>query len=82
MIFGNHIRNQEKKLNRMITESQFQIFFLEMVYTLSIAQEIRISYQFELLSDIGFVDKTDNNTPHEVYSKRVSILNLNTVRIF
>ena len=82
MIFGYHIRNQEKKLNQMITESQFQIFFLEMVYTLSIAQEIRISYQFELLSDIGFVDKNDNNTPHEVYSKRVSVLNLNTVRIF
>ena len=33
-IFGNHIRNEEKKLNQMSPKSQFQIFFLGMVYTL------------------------------------------------
>ena len=34
MISGNHIRNQEKKINQMSTESQFQKKILGMVYTL------------------------------------------------
>ena len=34
MIFGNYIRNQEKKLNPMSTKSQFPNFFLGRVYTL------------------------------------------------
>ena len=38
MIFGNHIRNQENKLNQISSESKFQNFFLGMVYTLAMAQ--------------------------------------------
>ena len=41
MIFWNHIRNQETKLNQMCSKSQFPNFFLGMVYTLHTLCSIR-----------------------------------------
>ena len=46
MIFWNHIRNQEKKLNRVRTKNQNFIFFLGMIYTLNIIQWRKAFFYF------------------------------------
>ena len=56
MIFGNYIRNQEKKLNPMSTKSQLPKFFLGMVYTLVIQAILKDHSLVKLVWKVKYVE--------------------------
>ena len=51
MIYWNHIRNKEKKLNQMSTKSRFPNFFLGMVYTLTVTHLLHINVPWRTLNN-------------------------------
>ena len=78
MIFGNYIRNQEKKLNQMRTESQFQKIFLGKVYTLTLLLAARSSipqeYFWREIFERKFLRQALNFVPQIKVRKALKII--------
>ena len=71
-IFRNHIRNQKKKLNQMSKKSQYQNFFLGMVYTLLVMHKYDKLIEMSFLMTISLSFKKDFSTDFTLDSDTIS----------